>query len=80
MHAWNAAEGGIENLKADTHLSEPTREGYSFVGWGADRDSETAQYSALTEVPAGTKVYAVWAETLPEEPQEDPEIMEGVAQ
>lgn len=67
----------IYNVKKIIAITAPQRVGYVFMGWALEKGGE-AKYSALQliDVPVGTKVYAVWAESF-EVPEENPEIGEG---
>lgn len=57
-------ENTVENGKRENlTIAAPEREGYKFVGWTTVADSVTAEYTAaqITEVEAGTTLYAIWA-------------------
>jgi uncharacterized repeat protein (TIGR02543 family) len=72
--SWNAVEEGLENISTFITLSTPSRVGYTFVGWSTVQDDTAAQYASLIDVPAGTTVYSVWTEYVPEEtPEENPD-------
>lgn len=57
-------KGTISNLTSNTTLSDPIREGYTFVGWGNSATAETPSYTSanLSEADNGRKLYAIWAE------------------
>lgn len=61
-------EGSINNAFSieayQVTVSAPYRTDYYFGGWTTKEDSNEAEYSAdkITKVPAGTKLYAVWAQ------------------
>ena len=57
-------KGTISNITSNTTLSDPIREGYTFVGWGNNSTAETPSYTSanLSEADDGRKLYAIWAE------------------
>ncbi len=57
-------KGEIRNLNASNYLSDPIREGYTFVGWGSNSTTTNVSYTSanLSEAEAGRKLYAIWAE------------------
>ena len=56
------------------NVSDPTREGYVFLGWSLSASATVGEYSTedLTALAKGTVVYAVWelAPVVEETPQE----------
>ena len=57
-------KGTISNLTSNTTLSDPIRDGYTFVGWGNNSTADTPAYTSanLSEADNGRKLYAIWAE------------------
>lgn len=57
-------KGTISNLTSNTTLSDPIREGYTFVGWGNTSTTETPAYTSanLSAADDGRKLYAIWSE------------------
>ena len=55
-------------------LTAPIRSGYLFKGWATSSDATEAEYSVkeLINVPAGTKIYAIW-EKVADAPEVTPE-------
>ena len=59
-------EGNINNAFSieayQITVRAPYRAGYYFGGWTTKENSTEVEYGAgeITEVPAGTKLYAVW--------------------
>ncbi len=53
---------GVANSKAINDISEPQRDGYTFVGWSTNPEATTAEYTMenFLEIPSGTTVYAIW--------------------
>lgn len=53
---------GVENKFVDTQLSDPTRCGYTFIGWSTDASSSTAQLTTadICNVAERTQLYAIW--------------------
>ncbi len=58
-----AAEGILEGTEYSLSDAVPTREGYEFLGWGADPDA-TETIETVT-VNADVTVYALWKEVIP---------------
>lgn len=62
----NAPSTTIKNHGQDVRISttEPTREGYSFAGWGTTPTDTTANYqaNALYKTDADITLYAIWVE------------------
>lgn len=60
--------GNTENLSAVGGVSDPYRFGYEFKGWATSADATTVEYTTAqaTQLPAGTKLYAVWAQRASE--------------
>ena len=56
--------GSIKNLNATNTLSDPTRAGWVFLGWGANSSATNASYTSanLNEAPDGRRLYAIWVE------------------
>ena len=65
--SWTSAASDLLNVSTHNQLVAPTRSGYSFVGWTTVQGSEDAEYTSLSDVPAGTTVYSVWTEAVEEE-------------
>lgn len=57
-------KGTISNLTSNTTLSDPVRDGYTFVGWGNNSTADTPAYTSanLSEAENGRKLYAIWVE------------------
>ena len=56
-------EGSISNLSETTPLTAPVRDGYNFEGFATVSGGDVAYGLAdIGKVPAGTTLYAVWAE------------------
>lgn len=57
-------KGTLANLNSSNSLSDPKREGYTFVGWGTSATVEVPSFTSanLSEAEAGQKLYAIWAE------------------
>lgn len=57
-------KGTIANLNSSNALSDPIREGYTFVGWGNSSTTDVPAFTSanLSEAEAGKKLYAIWAE------------------
>ena len=57
-------KGTIANLNLSNSLSDPIREGYTFMGWGNSSTAEVPAYTSvnLSEAEAGKKLYAIWIE------------------
>ena len=57
-------KGTITNLNSSNTLSDPIREGYTFVGWGNSSTTEVPSFTSenLSEAEAGKKLYAIWIE------------------
>ena len=57
-------KGTVANLNASNTLSDPIREGYTFVGWGNSATATVPAFTSanLSEADAGKKLYAIWAE------------------
>ncbi len=55
-------ENSISYANAKGGITAPERMGYEFVGWATSSGATTAEYTAaaLSKVPYGTTVYAVW--------------------
>lgn len=60
--------GNTENLSAVGGVSDPYRFGYEFKGWATSADATTVEYTTAqaTQLPAGTKLYAVWTQRASE--------------
>lgn len=60
--------GNTENLSAVGGVSDPYRFGYEFKGWATSADATTVEYTTAqaTQLPAGTRLYAVWAQRASE--------------
>ena len=58
-------DGSLLNANAKNGISNPTLEGYSFVGWAVSPDAEVAEYTAETvaKAPANTILYSIWTQT-----------------
>ena len=58
-------EGFISNGFADTVLTPPIREGYTFIGWNSNVLSDEAEYSLadLVNIKKEIKLYSVWKES-----------------
>ena len=54
----------IENLNSTNSVSDPVREGYSFVGWGTSATSTSPSHTSsdISDAENGKKLYAIWAE------------------
>ena len=65
--SWSSAEGKIENISSFVSLVDPSRTGYTFIGWSTTENDTAWQYADLTEVPENTTVYSVWTEGEPED-------------
>ena len=57
-------KGTIANLNSSNSLSDPIREGYTFVGWGTSSTANMPAFTSanLSEADEGKKLYAIWAE------------------
>lgn len=57
-------KGTVSNLNSNTTLSDPIREGYTFLGWGNTATADAPAYTSanLSEADNGRKLYAIWAE------------------
>ena len=55
-------EGSIKNKNDSNAISNPAREGYTFIGWGTNSSAVTADYTSETIFNAdnGRKLYAIW--------------------
>ena len=54
----------LKNSDAKNGITNPTRAGYSFLGWSADSASSEISYTSenIATAPEGTVLYAVWAD------------------
>lgn len=52
------------SVNPGAYVTAPTREGYTFLGWSANKSSTTAQTSVT--ISGNTTFYAVWQENSPE--------------
>ena len=57
-------KGTISNINSINQLSDPIREGYTFVGWGNSATADVPAFTSanLSEAESGRKLYAIWAE------------------
>ncbi|MBQ3013764.1 MAG: leucine-rich repeat protein [Clostridia bacterium] len=57
-------KGTIANLNLSNSLSDPIKEGYTFVGWGNSSTTNVPAFTSanLSEADSGRKLYAIWAE------------------
>ena len=57
-------KGTISNLNSSNSLSAPTKEGYTFVGWGNTATATEISFTSenLSEAEVGTKLYAIFNE------------------
>ena len=57
-------KGTVANLNSINFLSDPIREGYTFVGWGNSATADVPAFTSanLSEAESGRKLYAIWAE------------------
>lgn len=57
-------KGTVSNINSNNQLSDPMREGYTFVGWGNSATTDAPSYNStnLSEAENGRKLYAIWAE------------------
>ena len=60
----------VEEGKTATKPADPTKEGYKFDGWYADKDLKTA-FDFTTAINEDTTVYAKWTEDKKEDTKED---------
>ena len=60
----------VEEGKTVTKPADPTKEGYKFDGWYADKDLKTA-FDFTTAINEDTTVYAKWTEDKKEDTKED---------
>ena len=65
--AVTVSEGTLENSGAKNGISDPSRSGYTFLGWSTSSTDMTVEYTSETiaTAPEGTVLYAVWSETVP---------------
>ena len=54
----------VLNRNSSNTISDPTRVGYTFGGWGTNSTATTASYTSetLTDAPNGRTLYAIWNE------------------
>lgn len=54
----------IKNVSSVSTVSDPSREGYTFFGWGSSATATEAAYTSSTVSTAenGTRLYALWLE------------------
>ena len=54
----------LKNSDAKNGISDPSRSGYSFLGWATESSSSNVSYTSenIASAPEGTVLYAVWAE------------------
>lgn len=59
-------KGTISNMTSSTTLSDPIREGYTFVGWGNSSTTDVPSFTSenLSQADTGKKLYAIWVEEL----------------
>ncbi len=57
-------KGSIANLNSSNSLSDPIREGFTFVGWGNSATTNVPAFTSanLSEAEAGKRLYAIWIE------------------
>lgn len=62
----------LVNAKAVNGISNPTRNGYTFVGWATEQGSTTVAYTSenVSEAANGTVLYAVWTEQINDNQEE----------
>lgn len=55
----------ISNPLATNGISDPVREGYTFVGWATEQGSTTVAYTSKTvaNAPEGVVLYAIWTQS-----------------
>ena len=70
--SFTPGEANPDNIGATGGVSDPTREGYTFVGWSTVENGTVPTYTSETvaDAVAGTTLYAIWAEEINEETQE----------
>lgn len=63
VYALSTKDGFMSNNFVDTVLSEPSREGYSFLGWSLTENDVEAEYATteLSGLQDGTRLYSVWS-------------------
>ncbi|MBE6633116.1 MAG: hypothetical protein E7620_02095 [Ruminococcaceae bacterium] len=57
-------QNSVSNRNASNTISDPTREGYIFQGWGANSTATTPAYTSanLKDADNGRRLYAIWRE------------------
>ena len=57
-------EGTVLNRNSSNTISDPSRNGYTFVGWGSNSTATTPSYTSetLTDAQNGRMLYAIWIE------------------
>lgn len=57
--------GTVSNVSSFTPLTAPERTGYTFAGWATEENGEVVYtINNMSEIPAGTTLYAVWTATV----------------
>ena len=56
----------VLNLNSKNTVSDPTREGYTFGGWGSSATATTPSFTSenISEAEGGRKLYAIWLEEI----------------
>lgn len=58
------SEDTLDNPNAKNGISDPSRSGYTFLGWSTSSGDNTVEYTSenVAEAPEGTVLYSVWSE------------------
>lgn len=58
-------EGSVINTNAKNGISNPVREGYTFVGWSTSQNATVADYTSenVVKAPANTILCSIWTKT-----------------
>ena len=58
-------DGYVKNANAKNGISNPTREGYTFIGWATTPDATAIEYTAenVAKAPINTTLYSIWKQT-----------------
>lgn len=58
------SKSNLVNPEAKNGISDPERDGYTFLGWSVSADSRDVAYTSesVADAPEGTVLYAVWDE------------------
>lgn len=62
--SFTTGAGVLDNVKATNGISDPCRDGYTFLGWATEQGSTTVAYTSenVSEAADGVVLYAVWTQ------------------